>query len=33
MIGLGIGRVTSVGSSSALSVGYEELRWLDCVWI
>ena len=25
MIGLGMGRV--------MSVGYEELRWLDCVWI
>ena len=33
MIGLGIGRVMSVGSSLALSVRYEELRWLECVWI
>ena len=23
----------SAGLSSALSGGYEELRWLDCVWI
>ena len=23
----------SVGSSLALSVGYKELQWLDCVWI
>ena len=33
MIGLGIERVTSVGLSLALSGGYEELQWLDCVWI